>query len=278
MTRKISYIDFFPRHSYGEVPLLVYNDLELDKSDNAIYILKDDKNLKCQKKIKAFLIPDRHWDRILEGTIWHDIDEMKPTIAIGSFVSGELKKEKNDFIIKTDAILSGTYIFSDAWEEAGIRHVDFVERAVPIQEDFSGFNDYTRRWRERELKDQGFMKSEMNPESYNDQFMRINGPIRYHFFLSEDAGKEPDCYYHNNKIFMPAGCPVFEDLLTEGFENSRKNEFWGPVWVDPEYPYENFLWMWITERDMRKKCQIALRNRCGDLSLLLVPFYFSFIL
>ena len=118
----------------------------------------------------------------------------------------------------------------------------------------------------------------MEPDEYNSKFMRLQGPIRYHLYLSEELPGEPKGFFDAKKIYLPEGWPIFEDLLVSRIEMMHGDTYWGPVWNDTEYPGENSLWMWIEKKDTRFMSKIALANRGGNLSLMLVPFYFSFVL
>lgn len=276
MSEQVSYTDFFERHSFGEVPLYTYSEFIPVESDEGIFKLRS--SGVSEGDFLGFLVPSNYWEERLGEAVWRTFDFLKQALISGSLVEGCVHKKEGIFYIESKRKVSGNVIFSKSWSAAGIRHVDFVERAVPIPEDETGFHDYIRRWRERELKDRGLVREEMDAEIYNTQFMRINGPIRYHFFLYEDAEREPECYFAQGKVRMPSGFPVFEDLRAEKLELLTQEEYWAPVWLDPEYPYENSIWVWVEKKDGRMKSRLVLINRSGRITLMLVPFYFSFIL
>jgi hypothetical protein len=272
----MTYLDFFPRHSFGEVRVLLYDNF--DTSETGFVFRLIDKFPIGELTEPVFVIDKATWE-LKDGTdFWEHLDVMQPAFASGMLVTGEVLSEKNSLILRTSDFLLGMDILSVNWHKAGIRHVDFIERAVPIPEEHEGFNDYVRRWCERELRDQGYIENRMEPDEYYKAFMRIGKPIRYHFFLSEETEGEPECYYKQGKFIHPAGCPVFEDLLSDRLEACEGNEYWGPVWQDPEYPHENSIWMWIQKKDTRQMSVLSFVNRSGSLSVMLVPFYFLLLI
>ncbi len=271
-------MDFFERHSFGEVPLLVYDEFVPGESNCGYFRMASDESLAHDDSVLAFVIPHNYWEERLGEALWRKFDTFKLAIVSGTLVDGKVVKEGDSLLIKADRIISGGVMLSALWGGAGIRHVDFIERAVPIPEEEEGFHDYIRRWRERELREQGILKREIEPDEYNSKFMRVQGPIRYHLFLSEDTENEPESFYKDKKAYLPKGCPAFEDLLITRIEMMHGDLYWGPIWHDTEYPEENSLWMWVIRKDTRYMCRIALANRAGNLSLMVVPFYFSFVL
>lgn len=278
MSQEISYIDFFKRHSFGEVPILVYDEFIPGDSIGGFFKLKSPESDMQTGRTLAYLIPENYFEMRRGDAVWRKFDVFKSAIVSGTLVEGEIIREDDSFLVKADKMVSGGLILSRTWGEAGIRHIDFNERAVPVPDEEEGFQDYVRRWRERELKDQGIIKDNLDSDEYNSKFMTVHGPIRYHLFLSEEETNEPECYFDDKKVFLPKACPAFEDLLVHRIEKMHGDSFWGPVWKDTEYPQENSLWMWIDKKDSRYLSRIALANRSGNLSLMLVPFYFSFVL
>lgn len=271
----MTYLDFFPRHSFGEVRVLLYDDFEISLTGVSYRLIDEFPIGELTEPVFAiFQFP-------LEQPIseyWENLDVMRPSFLSGLLVTGEVLREKDSLFLRTSGFLSGVDILSGKWRDPGIRHVDFIEKAVPIPEEHDGFHDYVRRWCERELKDQGYIENRMEPEEYYKAFMRIGKPIRYHFFLSEETKGEPECYYKQGKFILPFGCPVFEDLLSDRLEHCESNEYWGPVWQDPEYPHENSVWMWIQKKDTRLMSVLSLVNRSGNFSVMLVPFYFKLLI
>jgi hypothetical protein len=280
LSTTLSYDSFFPRHSFGAVPLGIYDEFIPDGSGNGCVRIKSLDIDKTQLALQpvVFLIPQNYWQESLGEANWKNFDFFKNAFVSGLLAKGNIVIKNEEVFFRIDQMICGASILSPCWGANGIRHVDFVERAVPIPEDDDGFHDYTRRWRERELRDRGYDSSSMDSSEYHDLFMRVNGPIRYHFFLPEEAGNEPDCYFHSGRIFLPEGFPIVEDLLAEKIENTDYDEYWGPAWKDPIYPNETSLWMWVTRKDRRLKNIISVTNRSGRITLQLVPFYFSLII
>ena len=276
MIQDVSYIDFFERHSFGEVPLLVYDRFMPDENGEGAFALIG--KIPASEDIIAFLVPTNYWEKRLGEAVWRTISFFKQAVVSGSLVKGKIIKHKSHSILEVERKVSGNTILSSAWGASGTRHIDFIERAIPVPEDEEGFHDYIRRWRERELRDQGYLKDEMDPEIYHDQFMKIRGPVRYHFYLHEEADNEPECYFREGKIQVPEGFPIFEDLRIEKLDSFEGDEYWGPIWQDPEYPHENSIWIWIVKKDSRLKSQLVLAHKSGKISLMLVPFYFSFVI
>ena len=225
-----------------------------------------------------FLVQKSYWEERLGEAKWRNIDFFKSAFISGFLAKGQLINAESDRMFKISDMVSGTTILSKDWGANGIRHVDFVERAVPIPEDEDGYQDYVRRWRERELRDQGYIEEKTDSILYHDLFNRVRGPIRYHFFLPEEIGGEPECYYRNGRVFLPEGFPAIEEILSERLDFIEGEETWMPVWLDTVYSLETNLWMWVGRRDGRLKVSIALANRSGKISLQLVPYYFSLIL
>jgi hypothetical protein len=272
----MTYLDFFPRHSFGEVRVLLYDNFET--SENSFSVRLIDKFPIGELTEPVFLLSTSKFELRNVADFWEHLDVMVPSVKCSFLVTGEVQKENDSLILRPSKFLFGAEILSEKWREAGIRHVDFIERAVPIPEEHIGFNDYVRRWCERELKDQGYNENRMEPDEYYQAFMRVGKPIRYHFFLSEETEGEPECYYKQGKFVLPCGCPVFEDLLSDRLEHCEGNEYWGPVWQDPEYPLENSVWMWIQKKDTRLMSVLSFVNRSGNLSVMLVPFYFKLLI
>jgi len=274
-----SYDRFFPRHSFGEVPLCVYSEFEPDgRGGGKAKIFSIDPKAYAYPEIMLFLVQKQYWEERLGEAKWRNIDFFKSAFISGFLAKGEFADPVSEMAFVASEMVSGATILSKDWGANGIRHVDFVERAVPIPEDEDGFQDYVRRWRERELRDQGYIEERIDPVIYHELFARVNGPIRYNFFLPEEIGGEPECYYRAGRVYLPVGFPVIEDLLAERFDFIEGEETWMPVWLDTIYPLESSLWMWIGKKDGRLKVSLALANRSGNISLQLVPYYFSLIL
>ena len=166
-------MDFFERHSFGEVPLLVYDEFVPGESNCGYFRMASDESLKHDDRILAFVIPHNYWEERLGDALWRKFDTFKLAIVSGTLVDGKVVKEDGSILIKADRIISGGVMLSALWGGAGIRHVDFIERAVPIPEEEEGFHDYIRRWRERELREQGIIKREIEPEEYNSKFTNL---------------------------------------------------------------------------------------------------------
>jgi hypothetical protein len=276
LSSAMTYLDFFPRHSFGEVRVLLYDRHETSETGFTFRLIENFPIGELTEPV--FVLSELPGFLEFGSGFWDDLKIFTPCFKSGMLVKGEVLREKNSLILKPSEFLFGEIILSEKWREPGIRHVDFIEKAVPIPEEHIGFNDYVRRWCERELKDQGYIENRMEPEEYYKAFMRIGKPIRYHFFLSEETKGEPECYYKQGKFVLPCGCPVFEDLLSDRLEHCEGNEYWGPVWQDPEYPLENSVWMWIQKKDTRLISVLSFVNRSGNFSVMLVPFYFKLLI
>ena len=272
-----TYDTFFPRYSFGEVPLGIYDEFIPDGTGGGRVRIKSLDIDKTQIALQpmAFLVPENYWEERLGEANWRNPDFFKNAFISGMLACGNMVVNDEEVSFRIERMVCGASILSHEWGANGIRHVDFVERAVPIPDDEDGFHDYTRRWRERELHDRGYEVDKMEPTEFHQLFMRVNGPIRYHFFFPEEAGGEPDCYYYRGRVFLPEGFPIIEDLLAEKIESMEYDEYWGPVWKDPIYPNETSLWMWVMRKDKRLKNLISVSNRSGRVSVQLVPFYFS---
>lgn len=238
----------------------------------------DEDQAPCPEDSMFFLVQKSYWEERLGEAKWRNLDFLKMAFVSGFLGKGKSIDIDSEKYFEATEMVSGAAILSKDWGANGIRHVDFIERAVPIPEDEDGYQDYVRRWRERELRDQGHFEDKMDPVLYHDLFARARGPIRYHFFLPEEIGGEPECYYRKGRVILPDGFPVIEDILSERFEFIQGEEAWMPVWQDTVYPLESSLWMWASNRDGRLKSVLVLANRAGRISLQLVPFYFSLIL